>query len=261
MTSIIKLGGSAISDKGVPFSFNEENVKELGRALAETGEQAFLIHGGGAWGHPVAAQYGLNAFSYSKNVIGASRTRRAMLMLSVKVQKALLDVGIGTFYMSPQHIVDGARVAGDLFSMGIYPLTYGDVIFEPGKGMRVIGGDEIALKLSGLIKAERAIFIINTEGIIGEDGETIRRISISGANGFSVKEIPIFVGGRTVKFGEVLQAIEKSSSDATGGIAYKLMVASKLASEGIVAYFVPPRSQEIAKAIKGEDIKGSVVIG
>lgn len=260
MTSIIKIGGSAISDKGVPFSFNEEPVKELGRALVETSERAFLIHGGGAWGHPVASQYGLSAFSHSRNGIGVARTRRAMLLLSARVQKALLDVGIGTFYVPPQHLEDGAKITEELFSVGLYPLTFGDVILEPGKGMRVIGGDEIAKALSRMIRAERVIFIINTEGIIGEGGETIKVISASGRGGFALSEVPIFIGGTYVRYGDVERGIGGFSPDATGGIAYKLMVASSLARSGIRTYFVPPREQEIVKAIKGEEVNGSVVI-
>ncbi len=56
---IIKLGGSVISDKNSPYSFNREAVEVIAEEVAQfyPEESFILVHGGRSFGHPNAREY------------------------------------------------------------------------------------------------------------------------------------------------------------------------------------------------------------
>ena len=60
---ILKLGGSLLTDKRKERSLREEDLKRIGKEIAE-GAQAIkgglvIVHGGGSFGHPLASKYDL----------------------------------------------------------------------------------------------------------------------------------------------------------------------------------------------------------
>ncbi len=58
---LIKLGGSVLTDKSIPFSFDQETTKRLSREIKVSEEDIVVVHGGGSFGHPCLFSYG---FSY-----------------------------------------------------------------------------------------------------------------------------------------------------------------------------------------------------
>ncbi|MDP8022990.1 MAG: isopentenyl phosphate kinase [Nitrososphaeria archaeon] len=260
---IIKLGGSSITFKDKPFSINEDGIKNIAEALADAKERYFLIHGGGSWGHPAAAIYGLSSFIYCESNKGVSFTKIKMQQLSVQVQKFLLEKGISTFYFPAQllEVLNRDEIL-EMIEKSVYPLTYGDVIYERNKGFRVIGGDEIALKLSDKFPVKKVVFIMGTPGILDENGNIIEKISIVKSKGsVYIGDVPIMVGNGAEKFEKILLKLSENSPDATGGISYKLYVAYILAKKGINSAFINAADKEnIIKAIKGYKFEGSVVM-
>lgn len=260
---IIKLGGSSITFKDKPFSLNEENINNIAEALVDARERYFLIHGGGSWGHPAATIYGLSSFSYSVSNKGVTFTKIKMQQLSAQVQKFLLQKGLSTFYFPAQLLsVINVNEISEMIDKFVYPLTYGDVIYESQKGFRVIGGDEIALKLSDKFSIKKVVFIMGTPGILDENGNIIEKISLSDTNGSTyIGNVPIIIGNRFERFEKILSKLSLNSPDATGGISYKLYVAYTLAKKGIPSVFINATDKEnIIKAIKGYKFEGSVVM-
>ncbi len=257
------MGGSAITFKDRPFSLREEEIRKISRALRAADKSYFLIHGGGSWGHPIAMIYNLSSFNYSQNAKGATYTKIKMQQLSSLVQKLLMEEGIFTFYYPAQSISSlNVNEIYQMMDLKVYPLTYGDVIYETNKGFRVIGGDEIILKLSSKIKPEKVVFIMATPGILDESGNIIDKISVKkSGDGVYINDVPIISGNVTFKFKEILPKVSKMSPDATGGMAYKLYIAKILAKRGIKTVFVGPESTEnLVNALKGYKFAGSLVI-
>ena len=260
MLTVVKLGGSSITFKERSFSFDEAAIDNISSALSDFGGRLFIVHGGGSWGHPVAAAYGLNSFSYSKNARGASLTRLAMLELSKKVQRSLIDHGIGVFFFPPQHL-ESMDLEG-LYQTRAVPLTYGDVIYETGRGYRVIGGDEIISRLAALQRIKRVIFIMRTAGIMDATGNIIDTISLKTGSGIQIDNVPIMNGGTTYTFKQAKDEMQTLSPDATGGITYKLLVAERLASKGVEVLFLSSGSRDnLVKALNGMKFQGTTVMG
>jgi len=259
----VKLGGSCITYKDKPFTINEGNLRTISRALSEAGRNYFIVHGGGSWGHTAAIMYGLSSFSYSRHSKGVAYTKLKMQELSSAVQKFLIDSGVHTFYFPAQALDERIRrELEEISASGVHPLTYGDVIYEVGRGFRIIGGDEIILKLSGFINIVRAVFIMATPGIMDENGEVIEQITLRESTGSTyIGDVPIIVGNYSVPFSDVLKKMDSSSPDATGGMAYKLYVSLQLARKGIPAIFVGAGDKEnIIKALNGSNFTGSIVM-
>ncbi|MGC8568749.1 MAG: hypothetical protein ACP5LW_01925 [Nitrososphaeria archaeon] len=260
---VVKLGGSCITYKDKPFTINEDSLRTISSALHDAGMNYFIVHGGGSWGHTAAIMYGLSSFSYSRHAKGVAYTKLKMQELSSAVQKFLIDSGVHTFYF-PAQVLDERikRELEEISATGVYPLTYGDVIYEAGKGFRVIGGDEIIMKLSGFINVVRVVFIMATPGIMDENGRVIERISLRESTGSTyIGDVPIIMGNYSVPFSDVLRKMDSSSPDATGGIAYKLYVSLQLARRGIPAIFVGASDKEnIIKALNGSNFTGSIVM-
>ncbi len=260
--TVIKLGGSSITFKERTFSIDENSLYNISSALGEFNGRLLIVHGGGSWGHPVAVAYGLNSFSFSKNARGASLTRLAMLQLSERVQRYLIDHGINVFFFPPQHLESIADNLDYLYQLRAVPLTYGDVIFERGKGYRVIGGDEIISRLSALRKIRRVIFIMRTGGILDSSGNIIETISLRGKGGMMFDDVPISSGNLTYTYRQAKAELQTSSPDATGGITYKLLVAEGLASKGIEVLFLSAHDRDnLVKALNGMKFQGTIVIG
>jgi len=261
--TVVKMGGSSITFKDKPFSINEEGINNIAEALSEAGMQYFLIHGGGSWGHPAATIYGLSSFYHSDSGKGVSFTKIKMLQLSVQVQKILMEKGLFTFYF-PAQLIDTLNKDEviEMIERSVYPLTFGDVIYEYGKGFRVIGGDEIALKISYKFPINKVVFIMGTPGIMDENGNVIKKISVKRSEGsIYIGNVPIIKGNSFERFQKVLTKISENSPDATGGLSFKLYIAYMLAKAGISSVFISSGNKEnIIKALKGYKFDGSVVM-
>ena len=239
---VVKLGGSIISDKKVDFSYREEVVLALGSAIAASHERVVVVHGGGAYGHPLAKKFHLSSSSARPSPEGVSETRRAMFDLNAQVCDSLLIGGVRPYTFSPFPLLSAAGSKGvawvnALLDAGLTPITFGDVVRGPD-GFTIISGDTISRLLSRSLKASRCVFVMNVDGILDENGDVMSSIDKASARRLS---------------GQV-------SSDATGGISLKVREALKMAASGTEVAFVSGfRPREFSKALKGLDFHGTIV--
>ncbi len=240
--TVVKLGGSIITDKSVDRSFREEVVTSLGRALASSRERVVLVHGGGAFGHPMAKKYGLSSSRAKRSAEGVAETRSAMFELNRLVCQSLRAAGLRPYTFSPYPLYSSAGRKGvawleGLLESGLAPVTFGDVTRE-ADGFRIISGDTIAMELSGSLRASRCVFVMDVDGIMDSDGRLIEALDPG-----------------------VLKEMKKSgSSDATGGILLKVREAVRMASAGTEVAFVSGfRAAEFAKALKQQRFHGTLL--
>ena len=66
MLAILKLGGSILCDKNIPFSIKWDNLERISMEIRNAIDSynnnndkldLIIIHGGGSFGHPVAKKY------------------------------------------------------------------------------------------------------------------------------------------------------------------------------------------------------------
>jgi isopentenyl phosphate kinase len=240
--AVVKLGGSFISDKREDFSYRDGSVASLARAIRGSGERTVIVHGGGAFGHPLAKRYHLSSRSPSASSKGVSETRRAMFDLNARVCGSMITGGLRPYTFSPFPLLTAAGKRGtawlrDIISAGLTPVTFGDVV-RGEAGFRILSGDTISLLLSRSLRARRCVFVMDVDGIMGPDGEVIGALDKRSAGRLDLS----------------------ASGDATGGIAGKVREALRIASAGTEVAFVSGfRPREFSKALKGLDFHGTIV--
>lgn len=239
--TVVKLGGSVITDKKVAFSYKEKVVRSLGRAIASSGVPVVIVHGGGSFGHPVAKRYGLSSRRSAESPEGVSETREAMIRLDAKVSASLSASGLRPYPFSPFTLLDGEGEAGASFLLrllaaGATPVTFGDVVHD-GKGFRILSGDTMCVELAEMLDAPRCVMAIDVGGVLDGKGRVIKVLSEGGE-----------------------AKLPGALADATGGIAFKVSEALRMASAGTEVRIVSGlKPSEFYKALKGVPFHGTTV--
>jgi isopentenyl phosphate kinase len=239
--TIVKLGGSVITDKKVAFSYRDTAVRGLGKAIASSRLPIVVVHGGGSFGHTQAKKHGLSSSRSSQSPRGVSETRDAMFSLDAKVCASLSAAGVHPYPFSPFTLLDREGDAGRSFIErlllgGTTPITFGDVVHD-GKGFRVLSGDTICVELAEMLGAARCVMALDVDGVLDEGGEVIKVLG---------------EGGKA--------KISPARADSTGGIALKISEALRMASSGTEVRLVSGlRPAEFSKALKGVKFHGTTV--
>jgi isopentenyl phosphate kinase len=239
--TVVKLGGSVITDKKVPFSYNDAAVRSLGKAIASSGLPIVVVHGGGSFGHTEAKKHGLSSSASSPSPKGVSETRDAMFNLDAKVCASLSAAGVHPYPYSPFTLLDregggGRSFIERLLLGGTTPVTFGDVVHD-GKGFRILSGDTICVELAEMLGAARCVMALDVDGVLDEEGEVIRVLGEGGE-----------------------AKIAPARADSTGGIALKISEALRMASSGTEVRLVSGlRPAEFSKALKGVKFHGTTV--
>lgn len=238
--TVVKLGGSVITDKKVAFSYRGSAVQALGKAIASSGVPVVVVHGGGSFGHTEARKYGLTSTRSSPSPRGVSETREAMLNLDAKVCASLSAAGLHPYPFSPFTLLDREGDAGMSFIErlllgGTTPVTFGDVVHD-GKGFRVLSGDTICVELAEMLGAARCVMTLDVEGLLDERGAVIKVL------------------------GEGSEArMPPARADSTGGIAFKVKEALRMASSGTEVRLVSGlKPTEFTRALLGKKFHGTL---
>jgi isopentenyl phosphate kinase len=239
--TVVKLGGSVITDKKVAFSYRDAAVLALGEVMASSGVPVVVVHGGGSFGHTEARKYGLSSSRSSSSPEGVSETRGAMFNLDAKVCASLSAAGLHPYPFSPFTLLDregeeGSSFIERLLRAGTTPVTFGDVVHD-GKGFRILSGDTICVELAETLGAARCVMALDVGGVLDERGAVIKVL------------------------GEGSEAkISAARADSTGGIALKVKEALRMASAGTEVRLVSGlRPAEFSKALRGVRFHGTTV--
>jgi len=239
--TVVKLGGSVITDKKVAFSYRDAAVRGLGKAIAASGLPVVVVHGGGSFGHTEARRHGLSSRRSSPSPRGVSETRAAMFALDAKVCASLSAAGMRPYPFSPFTLLDregggGRSFIERLLSGGATPVTFGDVVHD-GKGFRILSGDTICVELAEMLESPRCVMALDVDGVLDEKGAVIKTL------------------------GEAAEAkLSPGGADATGGIALKIAEALRMAASGTEVCLVSGlRPAEFSKALRGENFVGTTV--
>lgn len=229
--TLVKFGGSLITDKNKPFSKNISTIARLCRELhlaKKKLKNALIIvgNGGGSFAHPVAKKYG-----YGPK--GIARVQDACARLNRIVVGQFLKAGENAFSINPSSmmIAEGKDIKKvflepllRLLETGILPVVYGDVVLDERGGAADLSTEKIlnylALNLSNRFRVQKVIHVGATAGVYDAQGKTIKRISKK-----TFDKVKDNIGG-------------SDGIDVTGGMKHKIEESLKLASQKRIKSFI-----------------------
>ncbi len=216
---IIKIGGSAITDKTGMEKAKKGAISSIAKAIAnsakKTNEKLILVHGAGSFGHPQVIKYGIkNGVRTRRQEIGFAKTHASVLKLSYMLVRELEKNGMKVALVSPLHFVlqkgkwiekfdeSGIRLALEL---GFTPLLHGDVVIDSKIGGSICSGDAVVSYLGK--KAKRVIFITQVNGVLDEKGEIMQEVRKKDLKGISFGKTRghDVTGGMKEKLNEIMK--------------------------------------------------------
>jgi len=229
LLAVVKLGGSVITEKTRPFTLRESNIDLFADKvlqLYEEGVKLVVVHGGGSFGHPVAAKYSLTNGGFSRvKAYGFAETRYWMSYLNLKIIEKLLSKGVPAVSVQTSAVSqtrDGhlyrfyADVVGLFLERMLVPVLYGDAVVDVSRAVAILSGDDIASHLAQALKADVLVYLMGSGGVYD------RPPSRPGAKLL-----------REIRPGDPLSQISESGIDVTGGLQHKLSCAFAAARSGI----------------------------
>lgn len=247
MTTVLKIGGSVVTDKQTPETVDERTLAsvaaDIGSAAAESeSADLVLVHGGGSFGHHHAEKHGVTDDRGTTDAAALSAIHGAMRELNGRVIDALQSAGVPALPISPlsvAHRDDGKltfpvgqieRALGE----GFVPVTHGDVVVTANAGGTVISGDDIVVSLARSLAADRIGLCSDVPGVLDSSGAVVSRIE---------------------REDEFVSAASDETTDVTGGMAAKVRTLLALGRPACV--FGP---DDLARFLIGDD-PGTVIDG
>ncbi|MFB6308867.1 MAG: isopentenyl phosphate kinase [Haloarculaceae archaeon] len=198
MTTILKLGGSVITEKSEPETVDEAALSAAADAVADADDGLVLVHGGGSFGHHHADRHGVGTARGTHDARAVRAIHEAMRRLNDAVLDALQARGVSALPVHPLSVAsrdaDGdlslpSEQVRRLLGEGFVPVLHGDVIAHEREGATVLSGDELVVELAPSVGADRVGLCSSVPGVLDESGAVIDRIdafdAVSGALGGS----------------------------------------------------------------------------
>lgn len=210
MTTVLKLGGSVVTEKDEPETVDAAALERAARALAGR-EDLLVVHGGGSFGHHHADRYGVSTTDGTHDPVAIRDIHGAMTRLNGAVVEALAAVDVPALPVHPlsaaHRDTDGSLTlpAGQVRTMqaeGFVPVLHGDGVVHAGEGATVLSGDELVVVLADALDADRVGVCSAVPGVYDENGDVVDHIS-------SLDEVGDALG-------------DSDATDVSGGMAGKV---------------------------------------
>ena len=223
MTTVLKLGGSVITEKSEAERVDDRALSAVADAVAAAGTDLVVVHGGGSFGHHHAATHGVSTSDGTHDPHAVDDIHGAMKRLNRHVLDALLARDVPAVPVHPLSLCarddDGALAVPDdsvatLLREGFVPVLHGDLVAHAGHGATVVSGDELVTALATRLDAERVGMCSTVPGVLDGDGNVIPRIGA---------------------FDDVAAALgDSEATDVTGGMAAKVRALLDLGAPAFV---------------------------
>jgi isopentenyl phosphate kinase len=264
---VLKLGGSLLTDKSIPYKLRENTLNAVVQEIKECMalgllEELVIIHGVGSYGHPPVLKHNLHkGFKSPDQLILLSETQHIVNKYRSSIVKAFLDIGIPINLMHASSITVGKNMKiTDCFfkalkgylSLGMVPLIGGDMMYDEKMGFSVCGGDQLAVIISREIGANYLIFATDVLGIYDKDP----------------KNDPDALLLKKINIKEIEQLIEKnelkSQIDASGSMRGKmisLISAKDLIEKGLkVSILSMIKTNYLKYYLQGHEIDATKIV-
>ncbi|MBA3870707.1 MAG: hypothetical protein H0X30_16330 [Anaerolineae bacterium] len=229
MLTLVKLGGSLITDKRVEKSFRRDVVKrladEFASACAEDPQLKLIIgHGSGSFGHFAAKRANtINGVSTPTDWRSFAYVSNVAAELNYLVCECLQAAGLPVWRIQPSASLLSHN--GDVVSMSmrsiesalsnsLIPVVYGDVSLDSVIGGTIISTEKLFFYLTSVLSVERVFLLGEVSGVYDSSGVVIDSVNggnfgtlfsvISGSGGIDV------TGGMETKVADMLSMVLRS---------------------------------------------------
>jgi isopentenyl phosphate kinase len=256
---ILKIGGSAITDKNGELAAKTEIINRLSEEIKRADlDNLIVVHGGGSFGHPTAAKYGLKeGYKEPTQKLGFAETHHVMTVLNGLVMDALIWHEIPALSVAPSGcmMTENGRIKScewealeKMLEIGFTPVLYGDVVFDDKLGFTVLSGDQIVAYLAMKLGACKIVVGVDTDGLfdadpkVDKDAKPYRQLTLE-----QLKSIQGKLG-------------KSAGNDVTGGMAGKIAELIPALEQGIpVTITGATKSQSIFRALTGQSVLGTEI--
>lgn len=250
----VKLGGSVLSNKGKGSSarYRGRVAKRLAGEIKKAwgGKPLLVVHGGGAYGHPVAVRHGVGRRRIAAADVPKvfAKIQQAMDPLRGRFAATLRDAGLPAVLVPPSASAYSGRdglyweveALAAYAQRGLVPLTGGDVLLDEAKGLRILSGDEVLAHAATSVGLEHVVFATDVAGVT-VDGQVAPQLTATEAARIS--------------------GAMRKGKDATGGMAGKLAHAARIAASGGVVDIVDGNAPgTVAAALWGSKHSGTRIV-
>ena len=248
LVTVVKLGGSVLTDKTRLFSFQEATARRLAVEIRQAGTIPVIVYGTGTFGKAYARHYSRPGRTTDDWRI-FQLTTKAIRQLGENLSRVLHDEGVphclipanALFYRREGRLSwDGPGPVARLLECGVAPVLCGDVLAEEQACFRIISSDDIIPLVSRDMPAGSCVFVTDVDGVLDDSGRLISEIGA----------------------GEAPLASLGGQDDITGAMDAKVVAARLVAQNGaaavIVNGLVPGR---LRAALRGDETVGTRVTG
>lgn len=253
---ILKIGGSAITDKSAEATPRTEIINRVAEEIKRADlDDLIIVHGGGSFGHPTAAKYGIKD-GYKEDPtqkLGFAETHHMMTVLNGLVMDALIWHEIPALSIAPSccFMTDNGKIKyfddstlQAMAKMAFIPVFYGDVVLDEKLGFTVLSGDQLIAYLAIKYNARKIVIGADTDGLFDSDPKTnpnakpykhltlteLKQIQpkLGKASGTDV------TGGMAGKIAELIPAVEAGVHVTITGATKGLSIFRALTDQGIL---------------------------
>ncbi len=253
--TLIKLGGSIITDKDIPYKAKVNVIKRLAKEIKNSGLTSLILaHGSGSFGHTSAQKYGGKKGYKSK--LGIAKVARDAMEINRIVMDNLIEEGLPVVSLRPMSMMmaNAGKLKNNLFevvdetlSQGLIPVVYGDVIWDKKWKSTIYSGETTLNEISLYLlekgyKINKIIQVGKTNGVYDFKNKTLSLISKKNWN-----EIKKYF-------------FKNKRADVTGGMQHKIEIALNIAKIGISTLLINGnKTNELLNAILGKTVKGTII--
>ncbi|MFH1450703.1 MAG: isopentenyl phosphate kinase [archaeon] len=246
----IKLGGSAITNKSIPNSVNQQVLGQAAKEISSVCKDYKILigHGGGSFAHPVAEKYKVQTGLQDSGLDGFNKTRHAVEKLGKIVTDSLKSASVPAVWLSAFSctLMKNSEITEmfispieQLLESGNVLVIPGDVCMDSRQVFSIASTEMLFTFLAKKLKPAKIIIGTDVDGVLDENNETIPEINSSNLS-------------------SVLKKISSSAvPDVTGGMRHKIEELSKIGAQ--IQIINLKKKGILKKAILGGTVPGTAI--
>ncbi|MBI3984859.1 MAG: hypothetical protein HY344_02840 [Candidatus Levybacteria bacterium] len=251
---LVKLGGSIITNKKIPYTARKAVIARLANELKASKCLLVIAHGSGSFGHTSAVKFG-GKKGY-KNIKGIAKVAFDAITINQIVMEILIKQGLPVVSLRPMSmmVAKSGKLNSQFFKplqevlkQGLIPVFFGDVIWDKNWKSTIYSGETVFNNITSFLRKngfdiKRIIHVGETNGVYDQNQKTIQLI-----NQKNWPDIKKYV-------------FKLSVNDVTGGMMHKIEDSLIMASKGVESILINGKTKrELAKALLGKNVKGTLI--
>ncbi len=251
---MIKLGGSFITDKTIPRSFQKAMMQQMAaeiKNLTECNPELRILvgNGAGSYGHFVASQHAIRKTDNVGKAYGFCMVQQSVRQLNSLVVDSMLEAGLSALSVTPSSMIIAsggsatklfAEPITGLLDSKIVPVVYGDIVYDKTGLATIISTEKLFALLLDKLRSDYVsisiIYVGKEDGVLDSSGKVIDVITIE--NHEIIKK----------------ELFQTEGFDVTGGMRMKLDESIKIAATAKDVYIIGGKKGNLTKAVMGKKI-------